>query len=119
MVSLPAYRCTGCGTVSQPRRARCRQCGRTDVEQVELRRGKLLTFTRVTATRPGYPTPMILCLAEFEYGVKLVAQVDDPSPNSRWRSGRKCSGRVLKGPASLWMSSLSGRRQRAISNMSG
>jgi hypothetical protein len=23
---------------------------------------------------------MILCLAEFEYGVKLVAQVDDPSP---------------------------------------
>src|SRR5437870_11978773 len=80
MVSLPAYRCTGCGTVSQPRRARCRQCGRTDVEQVELRRGKLLTFTRVTATRPGYPSPMILCLAEFEYGVKLVAQVDDSSP---------------------------------------
>ena len=80
MVSLSAYRCTGCGTVSQPRRARCRQCGRTDVEQVELRRGKLLTFTRVTATRPGYPSPMILCLAEFEYGVKLVAQVDDASP---------------------------------------
>jgi len=23
---------------------------------------------------------MTLCLAEFEYGVKLVAQVDDPSP---------------------------------------
>jgi len=23
---------------------------------------------------------MILCLAEFEYGVKLVAQVDDASP---------------------------------------
>ena len=80
MVSLPAYRCTGCGTVSQPRRARCRQCGRSDVEQVELRRGKLLTFTRVTATRPGYPSPMILGLAEFEYGVKLVAQVDDASP---------------------------------------
>src|SRR5207249_743318 len=75
MVSLPAYRCTGCGTVSQPRRARCRQCGRSDVEQVELRRGKLLTFTRVTATRPGYPSPMILGLAEFEYGVKLVARV--------------------------------------------
>ena len=80
MVSLPAYRCTGCGTVSQPRRARCRQCGRSDVEQVELRRGKLLTFTRVTATRPGYPSPMILGLAEFEYGVKLVARVDDPCP---------------------------------------
>src|SRR5947208_14800583 len=80
MVSLPAYRCTGCGTVSQPRRARCRQCGRTDVEQVELRRGKLLTFTRVTATRRAYPSPMILCLAEFEYGVKLGAPVHDASP---------------------------------------
>lgn len=80
MDSLRAYRCTGCGTVSLPRRARCRQCGRREVEEVELRHGRLLTFTRVTATRPGYPSPMILGLAEFEHGVKLVARIDDPSP---------------------------------------
>lgn len=78
--NLTAYRCTGCGHTSLPRRARCRRCGAREVEEVELRRGKLLTFSRVAVTRPGYPSPLTLGLAEFEHGVKLVARIDDPSP---------------------------------------
>ncbi|HYY48206.1 MAG TPA: hypothetical protein VFA17_05925 [Thermoplasmata archaeon] len=80
MDSLAASRCAGCEAVSQPRRARCRQCGGRTFEGVELRQGRLLSFTRVTVTRPDHPASMLLGLAEFEHGVKLLARVDDPSP---------------------------------------
>jgi len=77
---LVAYRCKRCGDSSLPRRVRCRRCRGREFEEVELGVGKLLTFTKVTATRPGYPSPLTLGLAEFEDGVKLLAQIHDPSP---------------------------------------
>ncbi|MBI3022119.1 MAG: hypothetical protein HYY68_00145 [Thaumarchaeota archaeon] len=35
-----------------------------------------MTFTRLNATRPGFPKPLTLAIAEFENGVKVLAKLD-------------------------------------------
>ena len=76
---MHAHLCSSCGAIYKSRRIRCR-CGSTSLQSFELRRGRLLTFTVVNATRPGYPRPTRLGLAEFEGGVKALAQLDDEKP---------------------------------------
>lgn len=77
---LRAYRCRRCGHVFRPRRLQCPKCRGMELEEMALRRGKLVSYTLIYATRPGYEPPLTIGLAEFENGVKLLAQLDIEDP---------------------------------------
>jgi uncharacterized OB-fold protein len=73
--SIAGFRCLRCGNVSFPRHTRCRSCRNTEFEQIPLKKGKVVTSTRLTATRPGFASELVLAIAEFEHGVRVLGQV--------------------------------------------
>ncbi|MCS7126632.1 MAG: zinc ribbon domain-containing protein [Aigarchaeota archaeon] len=77
---LKAYRCKNCGTVFRPRRLRCINCKSREFEEITLNHGKLVSYTLIYATREGYQAPVKIGLAEFEQGVKFLAQLDCENP---------------------------------------
>lgn len=77
---LKAYRCKNCGTVFRPLRYRCLKCKSRDFEELYLNHGRLVSYTIIYATREGFKAPVRIGLAEFEHGVKLLAQLDCDNP---------------------------------------
>lgn len=75
-----AYKCLACGDVIYPKRSRCPKCKETEFEAVELENGQLITYSTVHAVGPGTSKPLLLCIAEFEYGVRAIGQLDAADP---------------------------------------
>jgi len=73
---LVAYRCSSCGTAMFPRHTRCRSCktGRY-FDELPLSEGVVVTHTRLTATRPGFPKELRFVVVEFACGVRVLGQV--------------------------------------------
>jgi len=70
-----AYKCDSCGFAIFPKHARCPKCKGRRFSEVGLREGRVVTYTVLHATPPGIPKPLQLAIAEFEHGVRLIAQV--------------------------------------------
>lgn len=90
-----AYRCRKCGALHYPFRMVCKKCRANDpfeFDPVPLpRRGKLLTFTRLS-TLPGDfdVADITLGIVELENGLRMTAQLDIASP----RVGMAVTGSV-------------------------
>ena len=78
--SIAGFQCSNCGMVSFPRHTRCRSCRGTEFKEVPLTKGRVITSTRITATRPGFEKELFLAVAEFEGGVRILAQVQGTAP---------------------------------------
>lgn len=88
------YKCTKCGTVHYPNRARCRKCHGLAFDTVPLElSGKLVTFTRLYTLPPDYEVAtLLLGIVDLGHGVRLTGQLDLEQP----KIGMKVSGRVDK-----------------------
>jgi uncharacterized OB-fold protein len=77
-VRLQASRCRLCGGLYHPLREICPRCGpksKGSLEKVELPEGgRLIAYTVLHYPPEGYPSPMILAVAEIG-GVKLIGRV--------------------------------------------
>ena len=76
--SIPAVQCTECGRMMFPRHSRCPGCRKTSFAERALRDGgRILTWTRLTATRPGFAREVYLVVVEFvDERVRVLGQFD-------------------------------------------
>ena len=82
-----AYRCRKCGTLHYPFRMVCKKCHANDpfeFDPIPLpRRGKLLTFTRLSTLPGDFNVPDItLGIVELENGLRMTGQIDANSPRA-------------------------------------
>lgn len=72
--------CSRCGCDFFPPVYRCRKCGSEELKDKEMpKEGKIVTFTRLYETLPGFETqaPLNLAIVELKNGVKVLGQVVD------------------------------------------
>lgn len=97
MMSVPRYwrelpersrfeglRCTKCGTVSYPPRAKCLKCGSDSLIAYKLpERGRIVTFTIVRSPPKGFEkmVPYVLGVVELEDGTNVTVQITDVEPD--------------------------------------
>jgi uncharacterized OB-fold protein len=79
---ISASQCLRCGKVFFPNHTRCRSCRSTEFKEVSLRTGRVVASTRLTATRPGFASELVLAVAEFEKGVRVLGQVRGDMPQT-------------------------------------
>ncbi|MFQ5695365.1 MAG: Zn-ribbon domain-containing OB-fold protein [Terriglobia bacterium] len=80
---LEAARCTGCGRIHFPPRARCHLCGAEELESVRLSgRGRIASFTRVYQPARGFrdAAGAVTALIELPEGLRVIAQLTDVNP---------------------------------------
>jgi len=80
---LEGSKCTKCGYVIYPQRARCAKCGSDSIEPYQLpEKGKLLTFTIVRNPPRGFEkmAPFVLGIIELVDGTRLTTQITDVLP---------------------------------------
>ncbi len=77
-IHLKASRCKRCGALYYPPRVICPRCGpvsKGSLEEVELPdHGRIVAYTVLHYPPEGYPSPMILAVAEVG-GVRLIGRV--------------------------------------------
>jgi uncharacterized OB-fold protein len=74
--SITSFRCSRCGLTMFPRHTRCRGCRGTDFDEQPVSEGEVVTYTRLTATRPGFAKGLRLAVVELSNGVRVLGQVD-------------------------------------------
>lgn len=77
---LEGQKCSSCGNVNYPPRARCLKCGSTSLEQYKLpEKGSLISFTIIRNPPLGFErsAPYALGLIELEDGTRITAQLTD------------------------------------------
>jgi uncharacterized OB-fold protein len=80
---LEGSKCTKCGNIIYPQRARCVKCGSSSIALYQLpEKGKLLSFTVVRSPPRGFEKtmPFVLGIIELEDGTKLTTQITDVLP---------------------------------------
>ena len=82
---LPAFRCNSCGHTTVYRHARCPNCKATGFLEIGLKEGRVLTYTILGATRPGFEKPLKLVMVEFEDGIRAVGQLERSEPRTGLR----------------------------------
>lgn len=75
---MRAARCTHCGTLAFPPHAVCAACRHDTFEGVELREGRLLTYTVIHVPPPGLPSPLTVGIVEFEGGLRALGRLAEP-----------------------------------------
>lgn len=76
-------RCSECGNVAYPPRARCGKCGSSKFENYRLpEKGELLTFTVVRNPPKGFEKmpPYIIGVVKLEDGTVITSQITDVEP---------------------------------------
>ncbi len=72
--TLHSSKCDRCGLMSFPPMIVCPKCGpdfMKEVKQAELPSlGIVVTWTKVHVTPPGFPSPLLMCIADF--GVNML-----------------------------------------------
>lgn len=93
-VHFVGQRCTQCGLLVFPSRARCSRClGRTFEESLIEPIGELYSFTVVHVGRPGSRTPYAIGVADFPENIRVIAQIVN------WEFGLEIGQRVTAGVA--------------------
>jgi hypothetical protein len=78
-------RCTACGHRTFPPRADCERCFAPDFELVEISgRGRLWTWTRITAAPRGFESyaPYVLGVVDLEEGGRALAPIGASVPEA-------------------------------------
>jgi uncharacterized OB-fold protein len=79
---LIGVQCSGCGKEYFPPVYKCRACGSDELFDKEMpKEGKIITFTKLYETLPGFEAqaPLFLALVELKNGVRVLGQVVDSS----------------------------------------
>lgn len=87
---LRGSRCRACGNASFPPRADCARCLSPDFELVPVSdRGRLLTWTRITAAPRGFEAwaPYVLGVVELEGGGRALAPLGASLPEESLAMG--------------------------------
>jgi len=71
-----AFQCAKCSRSTFPKHSRCPRCKGTSFIEVPLSEGKVVTHTRLTATRPGFAKEIQFAVVEFSNGVRVLGQVE-------------------------------------------
>lgn len=74
-----AYRCGECDRRWYYTRGRCPDCGGEAAEPYRLGEAELVAVTEVAVTPPDVRSPNWLGIAEFDDGVRLLAQLTGPA----------------------------------------
>jgi uncharacterized OB-fold protein len=82
---LTASRCSSCGHTTVYRHSRCPKCKAMSFVEVRFKEGRVLTYTVLGATRPGFQKPLTLVMVEFEKGMRAVGQLDRGQPSTGLR----------------------------------
>jgi len=80
---LETVKCSECGTISYPPRARCGKCGSSKFENYKLpEKGELITFTIVRTPPKGFEKmpPYIIGVVKLEDGTLITSQITDVEP---------------------------------------
>jgi len=73
---MEIYRCRRCKYTSAVKRFRCRRCKAVQPwERISISTAKLITFTTLYATRPGFDKPLRLGIAKTDEGVMVLARI--------------------------------------------
>jgi len=81
---LEALKCSKCGHIIYPKRAKCDRCGGESLEPYRLpSHGKLLTFSVVRNPPRNftYFAPFILGIVELDDGSRITTQITDVAIN--------------------------------------
>ena len=80
-IAITAYRCKKCGRLHYPFHDRCLGCKNREFEEVRPQgNARLLTFTQIFNLPWGFDQRfLILGVAEFENGIKAMAQIKGDS----------------------------------------
>jgi len=74
-VELQSYKCLSCNFTSLLEHTRCPRCKGEAFGENAVGEGKLVTYTVLTAVAEGFEKPSYLGLAEFEGGLRILAQL--------------------------------------------
>ena len=91
-------RCKDCGAEFFPPVYRCRACGSEHIADREMpRTGRIVTYTVLHETLPGFEAQAPLCLAivKLDNGARVLTQIVD-SPAESVRSGAKVQATVRR-----------------------
>ncbi len=80
MVTPIAYSCVRCGHQTFLKHTRCPKCKNVEFGEVTLTDGEVVTYTTLTATRPGYAKPLVFAIVEFGRGLRVLGQLDCANP---------------------------------------
>jgi len=82
LTELTASMCSSCGHTTVYTHSRCPNCRGVGFVEVRFKEGRVLTYTILSATRPGFGRPLILAMVEFENAVRAVGQLDGAEPRT-------------------------------------
>ncbi len=76
-------RCKQCGNVPWPPRTVCPNCFSDDLEWVDLpKKARVYAHTTQWAgVPPGFETPLILAILEFDSGLKMLSKIVEAKPD--------------------------------------
>ncbi len=79
---LTTTKCKDCGYIAWPPRVVCPECMSDQVEWVDFPKvGKIYAFTvQQGGTPPGFPSPMVYALIDFDNGKRIISPVVDCDP---------------------------------------
>jgi uncharacterized OB-fold protein len=97
---LMGVQCLKCNAEFFPPLYKCRKCGSEEIQDKEMpKEGKILTFTKLYETLPGFEsqTPLCLAIVQLKNGVRVLGQiVDSPEDTVRIGSEVKAVFRRIK-----------------------
>ena len=94
--------CFKCSNKIYPSHSRCPICKGTVFEELELKNGRVITYTTVYATSIGVKSPLSLAIIEFDSCVRALCQITGKletnlSVKPEFVILRKKKGKTLKG----------------------
>ncbi len=96
---LVSTKCKNCGVMHWPPRTICRECISDDLEWVEFpKRAKIYTYTvQVGGIPPGYESPLIYALVDFDNGMRMMSRLVDTDPDDL-KEGKEVELKVVEIP---------------------
>lgn len=98
-------KCTLCGTTVFPPKLYCADCGREDMEWVEINgTGTVATFTTVYYGPAGFEdeTPYTIAIVEFPNGVQMLGHIDKEVDSKSVAVGTKVRAVPVKRGERCW-----------------
>jgi uncharacterized OB-fold protein len=79
---FPGVKCTACGAVSFPPKAVCQECGKSDMQPMDLSgKGVIRTFTVIRVAPLYYKPPYIVAKVETQEGPHVVGNLIGLDPD--------------------------------------